>query len=333
MATDVCVRTVWEWLKPTFDAVYDAKPAHYSKQQIFLERNGYLEECFFTWSMVPRFNEHGQVLGMESECPISKCPFDAHHFTVPNFEDTSAVVNERRIRLLREASQAWSFNTTPASLFRRVCRATVNNPIDLPLAVFYDCSFASDEAEDDSHRSTNEASILQGTQTHSDHGMPAGTPDLRGTAQALASEEAQRPKPTLSFVRAAMAGAKDSSKVFPKEIAAPNEDDTEPAIATHPDFLKFFRQVQRTHKQVVLYKSDIAGFVDHLDKTSLGDQLSCLVIIPLLTSDDTLRAIAVVGLNPRKAYGDDYQVFLDLFQSQVSHGVTSIRLVNEELRR
>lgn len=53
----------------------------------------------------------------------------------------------------------------------------------------------------------------------------------------------------------------------------------------------------------------------------------------ITTSDDTVRGICIVGLNPRKAYSDDYQVFLDLFQAQLNHGVTSIRLVGEELRR
>lgn len=52
-----------------------------------------------------------------------------------------------------------------------------------------------------------------------------------------------------------------------------------------------------------------------------------------MTLDDNLRAVAIVGLNPRKAFDDDYQIFLDLFKAQVSHGVTSIRLINEEIRR
>lgn len=61
--------------------------------------------------------------------------------------------------------------------------------------------------------------------------------------------------------------------------------------------------------------------------------LFSLLLHSITTSDDTVRGICIVGLNPRKAYSEDYQVFLDLFQAQVNHGVTSIRLVGEELRR
>jgi hypothetical protein len=57
------------------------------------------------------------------------------------------------------------------------------------------------------------------------------------------------------------------------------------------------------------------------------------VLLPILTGDDVLRAVVITGLNPRKRYDDDYKVFLDLFRSQVTHGVASIRLVQEELRR
>lgn len=52
-----------------------------------------------------------------------------------------------------------------------------------------------------------------------------------------------------------------------------------------------------------------------------------------MTSDDVVRGICIVGLNPRNTYGEDYQLFLDLFHAQVNHGVTNIRLIGEELRR
>jgi hypothetical protein len=49
--------------------------------------------------------------------------------------------------------------------------------------------------------------------------------------------------------------------------------------------------------------------------------------------DDALRAIVVIGLNPRRPVDAAYKVFLELFQAQVSHGITSIRLIREEVRR
>lgn len=74
----------------------------------------------------------------------------------PNFDTTKSVVTERRIRLLREASQAFTLNSHPASLYRRVCQSVAKEPDDIPLLVFYDCSAADDER--DTHGSTRATS-------------------------------------------------------------------------------------------------------------------------------------------------------------------------------
>jgi hypothetical protein len=84
---------------------------------------------------------------------------------------------------------------------------------------------------------------------------------------------------------------------------------------------------------LVINKKEMEPFAKHLDKTQSGDDITCIVLLPIKTSDDKLRAIAITCLNPRIQYNDAYARFLDLFKAQVSHGVTSIRLVREELRR
>ena len=147
------------------------------------------------------------------------------------------------------------------------------------------------------------------------------------------AEETQRFRSNVTFVRAAVTGVEHDSKIFPLEIPPYDENSTELSIATHPLFLKQFRNVQRTRRPVVLKKEDIEAYAELLDKTSINDGIACIVMLPILTMDGSLRAIAIAGLNPRKAYDEDYQVFLDLFQAQISHGITSIRLVHEELRQ
>lgn len=83
--------------------------------------------------------------------------------------------------------------------------------------------------------------------------------------------------------------------------------------------------------RLLLLQSD--SFCSRTNYSTLSVPCADKSLPRITTSDDTVRGICIVGLNPRKAYSEDYQVFLDLFQAQVNHGVTSIRLVGEELRR
>ena len=56
-------------------------------------------------------------------------------------------MTERRLKLLREASQAQGVETKPVELYQRICKAISRDPIDIPLLVFYDSSVADDERE------------------------------------------------------------------------------------------------------------------------------------------------------------------------------------------
>ena len=190
-------------------------------------------------------------------------------------------------------------------------------------------------------------------QRQSSQGFPAGSPQGgkaetsskgRSTGEptkATLSDETRRIGPASTFILAATAGVSEGSEIFPKQIP-PSEDnpgsdqekvDEAVRLKTHSLFLKYFREVEETHREVVIGEEDMAELQPLLDRTVMDDLITVLVIMPIMTVDDDLRAIAVIGTNPRKAYGEDYKVFLDLFRSQVSHGITSIRLVNEELRR
>ena len=241
-----------------------------------------------------------------------------YRLQIPNFDTTRSIVTERRIRLLREASQAFSINSNTVSLFRKVCEATEELPDDLPLVAIYDCS-ASDEERDNSadNSSTGEMAI---SQANSEVGRASGDHEKEDGG-------------TSTFTRAAVVGIRPDSKVFPIEIPQAKAGEDAGTIGTKDEFLTRFREIEKHHKQIVLDKEDLETFADQLDKTQTGDQIETLVMIPLKTVDNALRAIAIVGLNPRQRLDADYQVFLDLWKAQLDHGLTSVRLVNEEIRR
>lgn len=53
---------------------------------LFMRRNGYLEESYFSWSIVPLVGEDGSVVGLYN----------------PSFEKTRRKIAERRMLTLRE---------------------------------------------------------------------------------------------------------------------------------------------------------------------------------------------------------------------------------------
>ncbi len=113
---------VWDVIDPMFKSVMERGEATWSEDQLLLlERKGFVEEVYLTWSYSPISDESGGVGGV---------------FTAV-FETTERVLGERRLRTLRElGEQAAQAKTTPEA-----CQAAIatlgKNQHDLPYAMLY----------------------------------------------------------------------------------------------------------------------------------------------------------------------------------------------------
>ena len=81
-----CWEEAWPVIGHAHDSALAGETAFLEAQQIFLERHGYVEECFFTCSFSPIRDEAGQVGGL-------------FH---PFIEMTTQMLGERRTRTLRD---------------------------------------------------------------------------------------------------------------------------------------------------------------------------------------------------------------------------------------
>ncbi|KAJ3153690.1 hypothetical protein HDU86_005189 [Geranomyces michiganensis] len=103
---------VWDVIGPMLDEVRGGTATWSENQMLELSRNGYLEECYFTWSYSPVRVEDGTVGGVMT--PIQ--------------ETTKTVISERRLNLLRELA-ANTANTQSedeaCTLVTRVWRLTI----------------------------------------------------------------------------------------------------------------------------------------------------------------------------------------------------------------
>ena len=117
-----CWPEIWDIIGPMLEGVLIRGEATWSENQLLpLERNGYIEECYFTFSYSPIRDETGEVGGV---------------FTAVT-ETTQQVLNERRLRLLRALAAATTGDQTPAEICHTAAETLSNNPDDLPFALLY----------------------------------------------------------------------------------------------------------------------------------------------------------------------------------------------------
>ncbi len=113
---------IWDELSPRVEAVVSSGETTWDQALLlFLQRSGYREETYHTFSYSPVSDEEGQVRGLL--CVVS--------------EETSRVIAERRMETIRDLSSGASVARTEAALFDAVQRCLSHNAKDLPFTLTY----------------------------------------------------------------------------------------------------------------------------------------------------------------------------------------------------
>lgn len=147
---------IWDVIGPMLTDVLAGRGATWSEDQLLLlDRNGFVEECYFTFSYSPIIDESGAPGGV---------------FTAVT-ETTERVVSDRRLRLLSTLSAGLVDATEPEEVGRRAVKALAGSPA-VPFVRLY-------LADEDGLRPVagNEA------------GTPAGAEESWPLAEVLASGE------------------------------------------------------------------------------------------------------------------------------------------------
>jgi signal transduction histidine kinase/CheY-like chemotaxis protein len=113
---------VWESIGPRAESVVRTGNATWDESlRLFLERSGYAEETYHTFSYSPVPDDDGTIGGML--CVVT--------------EDTERVIGERRLALLRELASDLSGLSTEDTLFRALHDRLAARAHDLPFALVY----------------------------------------------------------------------------------------------------------------------------------------------------------------------------------------------------
>jgi PAS domain S-box-containing protein len=159
----ICWASAWPAIGAAFARGWAGEASYIENERIFVDRHGFLEETFFTFSFSPIRDETGAVGGL-------------FH---PVTEQTARILSERRVRMLRDlASRAGSVKTT-AEFYTRAIETFAEHPFDLPFTLLYGLNELGTDAELIGHTGFDSASPASCDPTMS----PARWP----IAEALAS--------------------------------------------------------------------------------------------------------------------------------------------------
>jgi PAS domain S-box-containing protein len=113
---------IWGDLRPRIDQVLATGIATWDEALLlFLERSGYPEETYHTFSYSPLEDDAGGIAGML--CVVT--------------EETDRVIGERRLRSLRELAAELTAAGTEAQVLDAVARSLQQNNKDIPFALVY----------------------------------------------------------------------------------------------------------------------------------------------------------------------------------------------------
>jgi PAS domain S-box-containing protein len=119
--TSESFRELWHVVGPLFERVYAGEAIALEDTLLPLDRNGYLEECYFTLSYSPMLDDSGNIGGV----------LGVVH------ETTEHVVAARRLRTLRDLASGASAVGSPEAACDRAVSALAQNPTDVPFALLY----------------------------------------------------------------------------------------------------------------------------------------------------------------------------------------------------
>ncbi len=115
-------REIWDQVGPRAESAMLKNEGTYDEALLLImERNGYPEETYYTFSYSPVPNDQGDTGGI----------------ICANIEDTQRIISERQLALLRELAA----RTADARTFDEACTLSASclesNPYDLPFAMIY----------------------------------------------------------------------------------------------------------------------------------------------------------------------------------------------------
>lgn len=134
---------IWHALEEVFDGAFENAQATMKDDDcLFLTRNGFLEETYFSWSIIPLIGDNGSVVGLYN----------------PAFEKTRRKIAERRMLTLREIGERTAAARQVSQFWDLLIEGLEYNEFDAPMVLVYSLSEDLSDNEAGSSASSGAAS-------------------------------------------------------------------------------------------------------------------------------------------------------------------------------
>ncbi|CZT04501.1 related to sensory transduction histidine kinase [Rhynchosporium agropyri] len=266
-------------LDPAFKKAYSTGEATVHDDALFyIERNGYLEESYFSLAIIPFLGD--KITTGEQSFEKSEIAFYN-----PAFDTTRQVIAERRMTFLLLTSNLMSSSRNQREFWHQLIVTLQPDHPDVKFAVIYSVNL-------DASESGSEASDL----SHNRHWTLQGKIRFENSTPGI-------------------------------PIAA-----TEQSMER---FLPKFSDLVRSESQTLLRTEDgsLPESIARDKSAKNGEFVQTAVFLPIRSTADTLLGFLIIGLNNRKNYDRDYQVFIELLTRQLATSLASAVLFEEELRQ
>jgi PAS domain S-box-containing protein len=266
---------LWDALGPIFaECARTGISVRKENQFLPMERSGYLEETFFSWSFTPLYGGTSKILGF---------------YNAP-FETTGYCVGTRRMETLRRLGETTSLARTTKSFYRGVLDGLEDNHFDVPFALLY--SVVDSDGDEESTHSSGSAISLKSCIFEGSIAIPEGHP------------------------------------------AAPQKLD----LKRSPDgFVPSFREAMRTREPTKLQVRDGSlpeSLLEGIEWRGHGKPCQEAIIFPIRpTNGESVLGFLLLGINPMRAYDDEYKAYTTMLNRQLATSLASVMLFEDELIR
>ncbi len=114
-------KDIWHDIAPMLRQVEEGRGTYVESQLLIMQRNGYPEETYYTFSYTPIAGEDGQTAGM----------FCA------NTDDTERIIGERQLRTLTQLGKGLTDCRSNSQVIEKTLHTLGGNPHDFPFAIFH----------------------------------------------------------------------------------------------------------------------------------------------------------------------------------------------------
>jgi len=139
------------------EAASTGKPGSMVDQMLPIDRNGYMEEIYLTWSITPFYGDGTKILGF---------------YNAP-FETTQKMISSRRTETLHRLGEECALARHVKDFWHRVLIGLDSNPFDVPFALAYSVTDA-DDGDSSSHSSNGSSISLKSCVFEGGLGVPEG---------------------------------------------------------------------------------------------------------------------------------------------------------------